>query len=193
MWTQSCYTKKNSFSSVWAEDTASFHVQIKLSLITEPSMRFRAEKKKKKKNNRVRPCWSFSVLFSRQKYAASWEQMNRRCVSLQHTCNMYTFVFLFVLYVFILAFFFLCVHAFLECVRDLAYAHRIMPSSELSHNCCQSNPPNTQTNTKAPLALASEDPKHPNTAEHTHRSGRGATPQPWVRQKPWHCEWEVPV
>lgn len=106
MWTQSCYTQKNSFSSVWAEDTASFHVQIKLSLITEPSMRFRAEKKKKKKkNNRVRPCWSFSVLFSRQKYAASWEQMNRRCVSLQHTCNMYTFVFLFVLYVFILAFF----------------------------------------------------------------------------------------
>lgn len=34
---------------MWAEDTASFHVQIKLSLITEPSMRFRAEKKKKKK------------------------------------------------------------------------------------------------------------------------------------------------
>lgn len=105
-------TQKNvSFSSVWAEDTASFHVQIKLSLITEPSMRFRAEKKKKKKNKK-KPEWDpagvfhpLSVLFSRQKYAASWEQMNRRWVSLQHTCNMYTFVSLFVLYVFILAFF----------------------------------------------------------------------------------------
>ncbi len=58
---------------------------------------------------------------------------------------------------------FICVFAYSFISVCDTLTHRLMPSCETSSNCCQSNPPNTQTNTKASLLLVSEDPKHPNT------------------------------
>lgn len=59
------------------------------------------------------------------------------------------------------------------CVCTSGVSHKLMPSCELSYNCCQSNPANTQTNTKAELPLSSEDPQHPNNnsqAQPTHQA-----------------------
>lgn len=65
---------------------------------------------------------------------------------------------------------FTCVYVYscvCVCVVGLTHTHRLMPSCEPSHNCCQSNPPNTQTETQR---LRSRSPlrthntrKHPST------------------------------
>jgi len=189
MWTRRCETKTSP--PCQCGQKALHHFMCKWSsLITEPSIRFGAKFKKKKKE--WDSTWVFlccSDLFPWQKCAENWEQMSGRCVSLQHTCCICLFSCI-PMWIGPCIYFciFLCICISQACKQGLSHTSSCPTANSpiIAVNQTLQTHKQTQSLCSFSLLRTHNTQKHPVAP-----TGGGKTPQPHVRQKLQQSGWKV--